>query len=159
MENLELTGNLKDTPSEGGVEEMIGELETTIDHCHPEEALELLDDCAVSIGEVIEELEEELRSVRGADEGSESEFLAKVNVLSDLNLNVSVVLGSRKILLEEIFNLEAGSTIDLDRDTHQPLDVLVNGRLFARGEGLIVNERLAVRITEIIRSIEEINQT
>lgn len=158
MEKLEKTGNRNETASEGGVEEMILDLESTLDQCSSEEALAMLDDCAVSIGDVIEELEDELRSVRNPARGSEAEFFSNVKMLGDLNLNVSVVLGSRKMLLEEMFDLGVGSTLDLKRDTREPLDILVNGRLFARGEGLIVNEKLAIRITEIVESIEEMNQ-
>ena len=158
MEDQKVVREMVDDKLDREVDEMVRELVATVDDCQPIEAQEILDDAAVSLGEVIEELEVDLRSAAGRGKVSESDFYANVKMLSDLNLSVTVVLGRAKVLLEDVFNLKKGSTVELDSSSKEPLEVMVNGRLFARGEGLIVNEKLAIRITEIVSPIEEISR-
>ena len=158
MEDQKVVREMVDDKLDREVDEMVRELVATVDDCQPIEAQEILDDAAVSLGEVIEELEVDLRSAAGRGKVSESDFYANVKMLSHLNLPVTVVLGRAKVLLEDVFNLKKGSTVELDSSSKEPLEVMVNGRLFARGEGLIVNEKLAIRITEIVSPIEEISR-
>ena len=158
MEDQKVVREMVDDKLDREVDEMVRELVATVDDCQPIEAQEILDDAAVSLGEVIEELEVDLRSAAGRGKVSESDFYANVKMLSDLNLTVTVVLGRAKVLLEDVFNLKKGSTVELDSSSKEPLEAMVNGRLFARGEGLIVNEKLAIRITEIVSPIEEISR-
>ncbi len=68
----------------------------------------------------------------------------------DIPLEVRVRLGETEMTLEEIVALRDGVAVPLDRAPGDPVDVLVNDRLFARGEVAVVDDRFTVRITEIL---------
>jgi len=69
--------------------------------------------------------------------------------LMDIPLNLEVVVGSTRIQIRELINLGPGSVLELDRETTEPVDIKVNGKLVAKGELVVVGERFGVRITEI----------
>jgi len=74
-------------------------------------------------------------------------------VLDNVPLGVEVVLGRTTKLFRELRELQVGNPIELDRSPHQPVDVLVNGSPFAKGEIVVINgESLGVRITEILQT-------
>lgn len=75
-----------------------------------------------------------------------------LDVVSDVPLQLSVEIGSARMLLRDVLQLEAGSVVELDRSSGELADVLVNGRLVARGDVTAVDDRLAVRIVEVIAS-------
>ncbi|NLO06865.1 MAG: flagellar motor switch protein FliN [candidate division WS1 bacterium] len=68
----------------------------------------------------------------------------------DVPLSLTVVLGSTELPLSEVFALEAGSVISIDRLPGEPIDLLINDRLFARGEVVVINETFGYRITELV---------
>lgn len=70
--------------------------------------------------------------------------------LVDIPLRLTVELGSSRILLREVLQLNKGSVIELDRHSSDPVDILVNGRRLARGEVTMVDDRLAVRVVEVM---------
>lgn len=67
----------------------------------------------------------------------------------DVPLRVTVEIGSTRMLVAEVLQLDKGSVVELDRLAGEPADVLVNGRLVGRGEVTMVEDRLAVRLLEI----------
>jgi flagellar motor switch protein FliN/FliY len=67
----------------------------------------------------------------------------------DVPLRVTVEIGSTRMLVAEVLQLDKGSVVELDRLSGEPADVLVNGRLVGRGEVTMVEDRLAVRLLEI----------
>ncbi len=69
--------------------------------------------------------------------------------LMDIPLNVEVVVGETVIQIRELINLGPGSVLELDRETTEPVDIKVNGKLIAKGELVVVGEKFGVRITEI----------
>lgn len=73
-----------------------------------------------------------------------------LDLVSDVPLQVTVEIGSARMLLRDVLQLEAGSVVALDRDTGELADVLVNGRLVARGDVTAADDRIAVRIVEVI---------
>lgn len=73
-----------------------------------------------------------------------------MDLVSDVPLQVTVEIGSARMLLRDVLQLEAGSVVALDRDTGELADVLVNGRLVARGDVTAADDRIAVRIVEVI---------
>jgi flagellar motor switch protein FliN len=75
--------------------------------------------------------------------------------LLDIPLEVRVRLGETEMTLEEIVALGEGVAIPLDRAPGDPVDVLVNDRLFARGEVAVVEDRFTVRITEVLAPEEQ----
>ncbi len=70
--------------------------------------------------------------------------------LLDIPLNVSVELGRNRMPIEDLLKLAQGSVIELDKLAGEPLNVLVHGRLIARGEAVVVNDKFGVRLTDIV---------
>jgi len=81
-----------------------------------------------------------------------------IDVLLDVPLQVSVELGRAERQVRDVLGLVPGSVVELDRLAGDPLDVMVNGRRIARGEAVVVDERFAVRITEILTPEERIDR-
>ena len=66
-------------------------------------------------------------------------------------MNVSAVLGKIQLDVHSLLKLKAGSVVELDRKVGEAIDIYVNNRLVARGEVVVVDERLGVTMTEIIK--------
>jgi flagellar motor switch protein FliN/FliY len=79
-----------------------------------------------------------------------SEIQQKLELLFDVPLKVVVELGRARMTLKQVMDLTTGSLIELDKLTGEPVDVLVNGKLIARGEVVVIDENFGVRITEIV---------
>lgn len=73
-----------------------------------------------------------------------------LDLLRDVDLNVKIELGRSKMLVEDVLRLGDGSVVELDKLAGDPVDVLVNDRLIARGEVLVLNDNFCVRINDII---------
>jgi len=80
-----------------------------------------------------------------------------IELLLDIPLEVSVQLGRTSLPISELMSLSPGSVIDLDKLSGEPLDILLNNRLVARGEAVVVNDRYGVRIVEIIAASDRIS--
>ncbi len=80
----------------------------------------------------------------------------KLELLFDIPLKVTVELGRTKMTLKEVLELSVGSLIELDKLTGEPVDILVNGKLIARGEVVVIDENFGVRITDIISPKERL---
>lgn len=78
-----------------------------------------------------------------------------VGLLGDVELNVKVELGRAEMRIGEVLRLGEGSVVELDKLAGDPVEVLVNERLVARGEVLILNDNYCVRISEIVAAAEE----
>lgn len=97
----------------------------------------------------------EAASARGDDdESSFSRPLSKeekdIEILMDIPLQVTVELGRVSMLVQDILELGSGSIVELEKAAGEPVDVLVNGRLVARGEVVVVEDNFGVRLTEIL---------
>ncbi len=73
-----------------------------------------------------------------------------IELLSDVELDVKIELGRAHMLIEEVLKLGEGSVVELDKLAGDPVDVLVNDRLVARGEVLVLNDNFCVRVSEIV---------
>ena len=73
-----------------------------------------------------------------------------INFLFDVQLSIVVEVGRTQMLISDLLELDEQSIIELDSMVGQPLDILANDLLVARGEVIVVNEKFAVRITDII---------
>jgi flagellar motor switch protein FliN len=76
---------------------------------------------------------------------------AGIELLAGLQMNVSVELGRTELTVADILGLGPGSVIELDRVAGEPVDILVNDRLIARGEVVVVDENFGVRVVEVVR--------
>ncbi len=87
----------------------------------------------------------------GSDPGS-------LELLLDIPLEISVELGRVKMLVKDVIDLGTGSIIEIDKAAGEPVDVLVNGRLVARGEVVVIEDNFGVRITEILTPQERLQR-
>jgi len=81
-----------------------------------------------------------------------------LDFILDIPLKVTVELGRTKMAIREILQLAQGSVIELAKFAGEPLEVLVNDKLIARGEVVVVNEKFGIRLTDIISPLERIEQ-
>lgn len=79
---------------------------------------------------------------------------SSIELLNDVELNVKIELGRVEMTVDEILRLTNGSVVELDKLAGDPVDVLVNEQLVARGEVLVVNDNFCVRINEIVQGIK-----
>ncbi|WPC41086.1 flagellar motor switch phosphatase FliY [Clostridium sp. JS66] len=88
--------------------------------------------------------------------GPSAEMPKNIDLILDVPLDISVVLGRTKKNIKDILNLGTGSLIELDKLAEEPVEILVNGKRVAYGEVVVVDENFGVRITSIISSEERI---
>lgn len=74
-----------------------------------------------------------------------------IDLLAGLQMNVAVELGRTELTVAEVLGLGPGSVIELDRLAGEPVDILVNDRLIARGEVVVVDENFGIRVVEVVR--------
>ncbi len=79
-----------------------------------------------------------------------------IDLILDVPLQISVVLGRTKMNVKDILNLGNGSLIELDKLAEEPVEIQVNGKKVAYGEVVVVDENFGVRITNIVSSQERI---
>lgn len=91
-------------------------------------------------------------------EEKEREGQVNLEMLMSIPLEISVELGRRKILLKDLLNLKKGSIVELDKEASEAFDILVNGQPIAKGEIVVQDERLGVRILEIISPADRIKK-
>ena len=82
----------------------------------------------------------------------------KLKKFLDLPLLIEVVVGSTTLTLEEVLNLGPGSVVELDNLVEEPVDIKVNGKLVAKGEIVVVEERFGVKITDIVEKEERVRK-
>ena len=80
----------------------------------------------------------------------------RLDLLLDVPLDVTVELGRARLTIQDLLTLGPGSVVELDKLAGEPLDILVNDRLVARGEVVVVNDKFGVRITDIVSPAERI---
>jgi flagellar motor switch protein FliN/FliY len=81
-----------------------------------------------------------------------------LDLILDIPLKVTVELGRTRMLVSDLLNLGQGSVIELAKLAGEPMEVLVNDKLVARGEAVVVNEKFGVRLTDIISPSERVEQ-
>jgi len=80
---------------------------------------------------------------------------SSIGFLNDVTLEVIVELGRTDLTIERLLRLKKGSVVTIDKLSGEPLDVRVNGKLAARGEAVIVNEKFGVRVTQVVTPMGE----
>ncbi len=81
-----------------------------------------------------------------------------IDFLLDIPVEVSVQLGTSKMLIKELLQLGQGSVVELEKLAGEPMEILANHRLIARGEVVVVNEKFGVRLTDIISPTERLSR-
>ena len=80
----------------------------------------------------------------------------RLELLLDVPLDLAVELGRARMSIQELLALGPGSVVELDKVAGEPLDILVNNRLVARGEAVVVNDKFGIRITDIVSPSERV---
>lgn len=81
--------------------------------------------------------------------------LSSLDAVYDVPVTIQAILGRAKMSVADVVRLKVGHVIELDRRVGEPVDILVNGRLIARGEVVLIDGLLGVTLTEIVRRDEE----
>jgi len=92
------------------------------------------------------------------DEVADSE--RNLEVVMDIPVRLSMEVGSANLSIRNLLKLNRGSVVELDRLAGEPLDVLVNGRLIAHGEVVVVNDKFGIRLHDVVspkKRIETLN--
>lgn len=87
-----------------------------------------------------------------------SEDASSLQLLMDIPLEISVELGRVRMMVKDVVDLGSGSIVEIDKAAGEPVDVLVNGRLVARGEVVVIEDNFGVRVTEILSPAERLNR-
>ncbi len=95
---------------------------------------------------------EELRQGKTLSAASDLDFIL------DIPLEVTVEMGRTKMLINDLLQLGQGSVIELNRLAGEPLDILVNNKLVARGEVVVVGEKFGIRLTDIVSPMERVKR-
>lgn len=89
---------------------------------------------------------------------SDDAEIHSLDFILDIPLRVSVEVGRTRILIRDLLQLGQGSVVELTKFAGEPLEMLVNDKLIARGEVVVVNEKFGLRLTDIISPEERIEQ-
>ena len=133
------------------------------EHSTPDDIERLLDQAQSAIDELQNDPSLDTQSTTGNSVQPNSVSLTKIigafsspdsainlNAIRDLQLDVRVVLGEAELTLEDVMRLRKGSVVQLNAKCADPVSILVNGQLVARGEALNRNGKFCVRLTEIL---------
>jgi flagellar motor switch protein FliN/FliY len=93
-------------------------------------------------------------NLNSARSGQDSEMAARLGLISSVEMALTVEIGRTRMSVRDALALEPGRVIELDRSAGAPADVLLNGRLIAHGEVVVVDQDYAVRITRILDGAE-----
>ena len=101
---------------------------------------------------------EEQEGDTNEEEGGKADEIKEANLdlILDIPLSVTVELGRSKMLINDLLQLGQGSVVELTKLVGDPLEVLVNDKLVARGEVVVVNEKFGVRLTDIVTPMERV---
>lgn len=120
----------------------------------PDPMADMADDDFISqmLAEAQASVDEISDAVGGEEGGCEAD--RGIDLLGDVDLDVSIELGRTEMLVEDVLRLQSGSVVELDKLAGDPVDVYVNGRLVARGEVLVLNDNFCIRVSEIVVDLE-----
>ncbi len=79
---------------------------------------------------------------------------ANLNLVMDVELNVTLRFGQRKLTLREVLDLTSGSVVELDRQVEEPVELLLDGVVIARGEAVVIDGNYGLRVTEVSQAVK-----
>ncbi|MCC7192110.1 MAG: flagellar motor switch protein FliN [Phycisphaeraceae bacterium] len=125
----------------------------------PTETERLVRDALSSAQAAVDEAQKEINSASPLEMPDFSPIAAGgshgIELLSDVDLHVTIELGRTQMLVEDVLKLGEGSVVELDKLAGDPVDIYVNKRLVARGEVLVLNDNFCIRVSEIVANLEE----
>lgn len=94
--------------------------------------------------------------IKAGDDALNKMKVQNLDFILDIPLKVTVELGRTTVIIKDLLQLGQGSVLELDKLAGEPLEILVNGKLVAKGEVVVVNEKFGIRLTDIISPVERI---
>ena len=94
--------------------------------------------------------------IKAGDDALNKLKVQNLDFILDIPLKVTVELGRTTVIIKDLLQLGQGSVLELDKLAGEPLEILVNGKLVAKGEVVVVNEKFGIRLTDIISPVERI---
>lgn len=94
--------------------------------------------------------------IKAGDDSLNKLKVQNLDFILDIPLKVTVELGRTTVIIKDLLQLGQGSVLELDKLAGEPLEILVNGKLVAKGEVVVVNEKFGIRLTDIISPVERI---
>ncbi|MCC3295784.1 flagellar motor switch protein FliN [Arthrobacter sp. zg-Y411] len=98
-----------------------------------------------------------LRDSSAAGTTPDSSIVGKMGRINNIEMALTVEIGHTRMSVRDVLNLEPGRVVELDRSAGAPADILLNGRLIANGEVVVIDQDYAVRITKILDVVEGLN--
>ena len=95
------------------------------------------------------------RPYREPSEDKRTPYVGAIDSLMDVTLQLTVELGNTLMTVRQVLDLQKGSVVELNRIAGDSVDVFVNGRLIARGEVVVVDDKFGIRVTELVASASE----
>lgn len=95
---------------------------------------------------------QEMETLGDAAADSDGAANLSLEAVYDVPVNISAILGKTSMQVNQLLKLGRGAVVELDRKVGEPIDIYVNNRLVARGEIVVVEDRIGVTMTEIIKS-------
>jgi flagellar motor switch protein FliN len=80
---------------------------------------------------------------------------ANLSLLRDVEVEVTLEIGRKRMKIGELLRLGTGRTLELEKAAGEPLEIVVNGRVIGRGEAIVIGDRYGIRITHIVTNDEE----
>ncbi len=105
-----------------------------------------------------DEIESSKEKMEVKKDGRAGENGNNIERILDIPITISAELGRTRMVINNLLQLGHGSVIELDKIAGEPMEILVNDKLVARGEVVVVNEKYGVRLTEIVSPVERIKQ-
>lgn len=148
---------MSDTPAEQGVEEAPAESSPRQEQSQAEAAPDRSKTSGTAVAEAFHQpvtpLQEAELSPSPQPNGSQT---LDMDFILDIPLKLTVEVGRTKLLIQELLQLGQGSVIELDKLMGEPFEVMVNEKLVARGDIVVVNDRFGVRLTDITSPAERV---
>ena len=102
------------------------------------------------------EVDKVFDQIKAGDNALNKLKVQNLDFILDIPLKVTVELGRSQVFVKDLLQLGQGSVVELNKLAGEPLEILVNGKLIAKGEVVVVNEKFGVRLTDIVSPIERI---
>ena len=96
------------------------------------------------------------QETEGVKEKNERSSLENLRVLENIDVKLTVEVGGAEIKLRDLLRVNEGSVIELERLAGDPLDILANGTIIAKGEVVMIGERFGIRFTEVVDPKERV---
>jgi len=93
-----------------------------------------------------------------ATQSPEKEEIQNIDIVLDIPVTLSMELGRTRISIRELLKLKSGSVVELPKMADEPMDVLVNGTLVARGEAVVVDDKFGIRLTDVVSPMERVKK-